>query len=148
MALAPPIKGMMIPLDGPGTPVVFQYNPAEVGGPVAEAEYATLGVGGKELPYLQYSHGKEAPITFTLTAARSMSGAEVIAMHKALQSLTKPFKKGVGPGSPPRVMLILGALMRETVVVKNVQPRFRRFHTPELLPGEGLFQVTLWKWGG
>jgi hypothetical protein len=139
---------MMIPLDGPGTPVIFQYNPSEVGGPVAEADYATMGVGGRELPYLQYSHGKESAITFELIAAKSMSGAEVSGMHKALQSLTKPFKKGVGPGNPPRVMLILGGLMRETVVVKSVQPKFRRFHTPDLVPNEARFQVTLWKWSG
>jgi hypothetical protein len=139
---------MMIPLDGPGTPVIFQFNPNEVNGPIAEADYASMGVGGRELPYLQYSHGKEAAITFELVAARTMSAGEVNAMHGALKALTKPFKKGVGPGSPPRVMLILGGFMRETVVVKSVHPKFKRFHNPDLNPNEGRFQVTLWKWSG
>ncbi len=140
-------KGMMMPIDGGGAPVVFQYNPCELNGPSAEAEYATIGVGGSEHPYMQYSHGKESVIQFELVSARDMGEGQVKAMHQALVALTKPEKKGVGPGSPPRVMFILGGFIREKCIVKSVQPRFRRFHNPEsLMPNEGRFQITLWKW--
>jgi hypothetical protein len=142
------MKGMMIPLEGGGKTVTFQFNPSELLGPTARAEYATLAVQGGDSPYMQFSHRREAVIQFDLIATRELSESDAKQMQQDLDSLTIPIKRGIGPAKPPKVMFIFGKLLREKCVVINVEPKFRRIFSPSLMADECRFRVELWRWKG
>lgn len=146
--MRPFIRGMLIPLDGGAGPVIFQWNPAEVTGPDANPQYATIGVAGRQFPLVQYSNGKDSVIRFDLQASRTMSAADVMDLYDSLIALTKPQSLGQGVARPPKVRFMLGDFLNENVVVQQVQPKFSRMFDPvSILPTEAKISVTLLRLG-
>ena len=151
MALTAPYnQGVIIPIDGGGGVIRFQYNPDTVNGPSAQAKWAQIEVSGREFPYLQYSNGNVSQIRFDLIfATRDDSGASVKSRWQSLNSLTIPSSRGGGLSRPPIVMLILGTFLRERCVVAEITPYFRIGRGPNfadsLLPDQARIGITLWR---
>jgi hypothetical protein len=139
-----PTSGMIIPIDGIASPVIFQWNPKDVVGFDAHPEWSTLFVAGRGSPYLQYSNGKEQILKITIEASRYDNGDGYVAgFYESLISLTKPTITTGVMKRPPRVMLVLGAFLREMCIITEVSPRFNELFAPEtLLPFHGEFSVT------
>jgi hypothetical protein len=152
-------KGMILPVDGMGSPVIFQFNPQAVQGPTAQLEYAQINVVGRQYPYLQYSNGKPGEIRVQLQfAGQHDGGASVASAYYALESLTTPSPLNIGlafgsmMSRPPRVMFIMGDFLRELAVVVNLSPNFTIGRGGDfrgsLMPMMATIDVTLWRWRG
>lgn len=147
------VKGMILPIDSIGAPVLFQYNPDVLRGPTIAPQYAALSVAGRELPYLQYSGGGMSAMPFDLTFhTESDGGAAVMAAWLSLVSLTSAFSFGFGAARPPRVIFILGSWPRYTWVITGLNPNFAigtggTFRN-SLLPSQAIIGITLTRWIG
>jgi len=144
-----PTAGQIIPIDGGGGAIRFQWNPREITGPTASAQYAVIAVAGREFPYLEYSNGQQSHIRFDLEySTASDNGSLVKSNFQALNALTKPSVRGASMSRPPRVMFIFGSFLRERCVVVEVQPNFSKvFHEADLMPLHAKIGVTLWRLG-
>jgi hypothetical protein len=143
------IRGMIIPLEGSGKTVRFQYNPRHISGPQLSPQYATLAVAGRELPFVQYGHGRESQIHFELQySGQTDGGSFVKEQYEALKSLTEPTVRGASMNHPPKVMLIFGTFFRERCVVVEVNPDFTMpFHVQTLVSLNATIGITLWRLG-
>jgi hypothetical protein len=146
--MTPLIKGMLIPTSGGGSSVSFQWNPAEINGPTANPNYATIGVAGKELPYTTYSNGKESFIRFDLQASQSNYPGEVQDYVDSIMKLTKPEKQGQGMARPPRLRLMLPGFLNEDVVITEATPKYTRMYNQgSLAPTDARISITLMRLG-
>jgi len=140
----PLLPGIILPIDGGGSPVRFQYNPLEIEGPTAIMNWASLNVAGRRDPYLQFSHGEQAYIKFNLIYAKRSSAMTVVAAYKSLESLTIPIKRG-NMSRPPICLLLLGGFLRQKCIVKEANPSFNRLFEPDsMLPETVKISVLLW----
>jgi len=144
--MRPFTRGQIIPLDGGGGSIQFQWNPKTVEGPGGRAEYAQLKCAGGEQPFLQFACGDVPEIRLDLDiSGQDKSPGFVKSQVDALVKLTKPVARGQGVNRPPRVQLIFGPI-REKCVVVEVRPIVGPRFTTDLQPLEAHVSVTLWKW--
>jgi len=145
-----PTAGMIIPIDGPGSSIRFQWNPKKIDGPTVKAEYAKLNVAGRDSPYQQYSHGDATIIKFTIEVSRyNNSDGYVASIGDALRSLTQPSVQMAGMSRPPRVMLILGSFLRSICILTEVAPEFEGiFEQNSLLPFNAKYKLTFHEYTG
>jgi hypothetical protein len=143
-------KGQIIPIDGPGPSIRFQWNPAKIEGPVVNAEYVMIPVAGRDAPYIQYSHGKEKRIRFTIEVSRyNNDDGYVNSVYNSLRALTQPSMKLAGVSRPPRVMLIIGSFLRAVCVLIEVTPSFEGIFSPNsLLPHNAKYTLTFLEYTG
>jgi hypothetical protein len=147
----PFIPGMILPIDGGAGPVFFQWNPREITGPSASANWAAVMVAGREFPYLEYSCGQVSNIQFDLYySTRSDAGAAVMAAFWSLNAMTTPKQIGASYSRPPIVTLRLGGFLNEKSVITEVSPNFIPGRGPEfsasLLPREAKIHLTFWRY--
>jgi hypothetical protein len=146
-------KFMLIPLDGGGETVSFQYNPEEVAGPDANPTYGVQEVLGRELPVVEYTSGGQSTISFKIKIGRKQSDSDVKDMIDKLIKLTKPDQQGggggQGPPKAPRCSFVGGEQFQdETVVVQSVKPVVSRMINPmTLLATHAEVQITLLRVG-
>jgi hypothetical protein len=146
-------KGMLIPIDFGFAPVIFQWNPVALPGPLVNPEYASIGTYGREYPYREYVGGKDSGFRLELLfTSDDGTGASVIAAWKQLEDLTRPRPSGMGGNRPPRVMVILPGWLREICVVTEVSPQFvigrGGKYRETLAPSEATISVTFGRWRG
>lgn len=140
-------RGMIIPIDGGGSVVRFQWNPKEVQSAV-QAEWAVIKTAGSEQPFLQFCNGEAPTLQFDLEYSRSDNNdGFVLAQVQAIQRLTKPLVKGASMSRPPLVKFVMGSLPRPTCIVKQANAVFSGlFHPTSLLPYEAKVSVILWEY--
>ena len=117
-------RGMLLPLEGGGMPVIFQYNPFELN--IGKgAHWAQLPTAGRDQPYLQFGCGTPRKVQMNMEVSRGNNGPEYVkVMCEAVEALTKPTVRGAGLDRPPIVQLILGAHLSLSCIVHNAQTRF------------------------
>ncbi|MEW6352509.1 MAG: hypothetical protein AB1646_25970 [Thermodesulfobacteriota bacterium] len=149
-ALIPFMRGMILPLEGGGQAIIFEWNPKQIEGPGAKAEYAQIKTAGRETPFLQYSNGDVISIRFDLELSRSDFGdGYVKGVVDNLVRLTKPTVRGQGVNRPPRVKFLFGNLLRRTCIVAEVNPVFKgQFNPLTLEPYGASVSVLLWEYKG
>ena len=126
-------QGMIIPLEGglTGGAITFQWNPAEVHRQDS-ANWVPLYVAGRELPYLQYAHGRESILRFTLRFTGSGSSPSFVGdMLDNLRSLMEPSIQMASLQRPPRVIVMLGNDLRLTCVLRDCRTRRHTYATPD-----------------
>lgn len=140
-------RGLIVPIEGTASPVVFQWNPEEIDGPGGDANWVPIDVAGREQPYLQYTHGNLSVIEFELQFSRHDNPDGYVQNQiDNLVNLTKPTVKMAGLSRPPLVMLILGNRPRTTCVVKSAEPStFGTAHPISLDPYQAAVRVKLWE---
>jgi len=121
--------GMVIPLEGSGQTVAFQWNPEQIDGPDAKADWEAIPTAGAKIPGVEYSAGGVPHIQFDIALSRDNSDQDVDSMVKSLQRLTDPTVKGRGKDRPPRLKLILGD-RRWTCVLLEANPHYHKFFHP------------------
>jgi hypothetical protein len=141
-------KGMIIPIDGGGGPVVFEFNPYEVHiNKIVKwhPQYAA----GREMPYWHHGCGESRVVSFSMELSRdNNSNSFVKSFIDSVLALTKPTVKGAGLDRPPKCQAILGASLTLTCIVHDVKVRFGSHHGQRmhysyladpgsLLPSEG-----------
>lgn len=138
------IRGMIIPIEGGVSPIRFQWNPRELQGFGARAEYAVLKVAGREAPFLQFACGdvRQLDIELKFTKGGSDDGY-VMGMVNALQQLTKPLVMGATLHRPPRVMWVFGEMPKRRCVITRADPRFHGLFSSTLAPHEATVSLTL-----
>ena len=138
--------GLIIPLMG-GASIRFLWNPYQIEGPTADANWVPVHAAGRELPYLHYTHGRISVIRFEIDLSRADRGVSFVKqMIDSLRSLTAPTVIGSGVNHPPPLKLILGDAIREICVLKRVRPKtFGPAHPTQLLPYHGRVGLTFWR---
>lgn len=102
-------------------PITFQWNPQQIEGPSADANWVPIQVAGRELPYYDYTSGGDSVIAFTLGLSKFNRGdGHVRSMIDRLVSLTTPVI-GTGKKHPPEVIVRLG-VRRWKCITKSVSP--------------------------
>jgi hypothetical protein len=138
---------MIIPLEGGGGPVRFQWNPERINGPSASPNWVPIRVYGRELPYYQYTTGGTSAIQFVIQLSAGDAGpAFVKGIIERLHRLTKPMPGMGGAKHPPRVIVILGAALREMCVLREVRPERHGVADPGTLQHhEANVSLTFWR---
>lgn len=143
------VRGMIIPIDGGGSPVRFQWNPNRIDGPTAGAEWDQVKTAGRAQPWLQFSCGTQPEIAFIIQLSSDQGGRDgsVEQAAEALRKLSRPQKRGQGVPHPPRVELIVGTFLRKTCVLIGVSPVFHKQFDPQTLqPVFGEVSLKLWEY--
>jgi len=143
--LGPQIPGMIMAIDGEGGQVRFQYNPVEIEGPTAVTSWASMQVAGRRDSYLQFSHGEQSFIRFSLVFGRRSDTQAVNNYYESLVKFTIPVQRGIGMKRPPLCMFIFGNFLRTKCIVKEVTPVFTKlFDTATLMPEYAKINILLW----
>lgn len=138
------IRGMIIPIEGGGSTIRFQWNPRELQGFGARAEYAILKVAGRETPFLQFACGDVPTLEIELKFTKGSSDdGYVMRMVDTLQRLTKPLIRGATLHRPPRVMWVFGDMPKRRCVVARADPRYQGLFSASLAPHEATVSLTL-----
>ena len=145
--MLPFMRGQLIPIDGGSGPIRFQWNPREITGPTAKADYAILKCAGGIQPFLQFACRDVPETHFELIfTGERLDDSSVIDRVEALQRLTEPTVRGQGIARPPRVKFIMGNFPRQTCVVVEAQPVYSQMHGPmSLAPLYARVSVGLWR---
>lgn len=141
-------KGMIIPIDGAGQIVVFQWNPYELN--ITKAtHWKGIHTAGREQPVYQYGCGEARVLNLSIEVSRdNNSDFFVVGFFDSLMELTRPYVFGMGVNRPTRVQVILGQSVNMTCFVDDVHFRMgshvgqQKHHTylatpDNLLPKEG-----------
>lgn len=137
--------GMIIPIDGGGTPIVFQYNPMETHWQYG-SEFAQIEVQGKEGPLLEFANGSLTSLSFDLQVIKHASDHDVQGIIDALVGLTKPIAGGAGTKRAPKVRFVYGmASPKWNAYVKSVNVKTIDAMEGSLLPHRATISVTLWR---
>ena len=147
------VKGMILPIEFGYVPVLFQWNPTNIPGPLVSPEYASIGTYGREYPYREYVGGKDSSFRLELLfISDDGTGSDVIAAWRQLENLTSPRRTGLGGNRPPRVMVILQGWFRELCVITEVSPQLvigrGGSYARTLAPSEATISVTFGRWRG
>ena len=145
MIAVPFMRGGIIPLEGGGNQIMFQWNPAQISGPNVKPKYAEIEVAGREVPYLQYSNGSTITYTFDLDVSRGDNGPGYVkGVVEALSELTRPTIRGQGMNRAPRVLFIFGSLFSKVCVIAEVSPVYKGLFNPLTLdPYEAMVHIVL-----
>ncbi len=142
--MPPFTQGALIPLEGGGSEIWFQWNPANVD-EAHKAEYAEIKVSGRDSPFLEYSNGATTTYSFDLDISRSDNGDDYV--QSAVQSLvqmTKATVQGQGVNRPPRVLFVFGSLFSKECVVAEANPKYwGQFNPITLMPYQATVHVVL-----
>ena len=141
------LRGMIIPMEGGGPPIVFQWNPASTEGPTAAANWDQVVTAASGIPFLHFGGGAGSEIRFELIFSRENHGdGWVEGRIEALRRLTVPVA-GRGMRRPPLVKLAIGRAIREVCVTRDVRPVRGILAAPwSLLPREARVAVTFLRW--
>ena len=140
------VRGQVIPLEGGGSPVRFQFNPHRYDGPTAVAGWDQVKVAGRDQPWLQFSCGETTVLKVDIKLS-SDGGASVKDQVDALTAFKRPTVRGAGVNHPPRLKLILGSFVRLNCVLKEVSPSFGHPADPAtLMPYHGDLTLTFWEY--
>jgi len=147
------VRGMIIPIDFGNAPVIFQWNPIGIPGPLVSPEYASIGTYGRELPYNEYVGGKDSVFRLDLLfPSEDGTVVSVIAAGEQLEALTSPSPSGMGGNRPTRVMVILVGWFRKLCVITEVSPQYLLGrggqYKDTLAPVEVTIGVTFRRWNG
>jgi hypothetical protein len=116
-------KGMILPLEGFGSPVVFQWNPYEMHLDKTN-KWAALHPAGGERPIFHYGCGEARIISLSIEISQhNNSDFFVKGWMDKLHKLTKPLVKGSGISRPPQVQVIIGGHLDCTAIIKRVHFR-------------------------
>jgi hypothetical protein len=117
-------KGMIVPIDGAGLPVVFQWNPHELQ-INKDVKWKGVHTAGREQPVYQYGCGEARSVGLSIEVSRmNNSDFFVKGFYEQLQDLARPRVRGMGVNRPPRVQLILGASVNMTCTIDNINFKF------------------------
>lgn len=135
-------KGMIIPTEGGGSPILFQWNPSTVNENKG-VRWAKLSPIGREQPILQYSIGQARVISFQIDVSESGGlGMDAKAYIEQFLELTKP-SVGGNVKRPPKLQLILGQALKMTCVLTGVSNSYGPlFHPLTLGPQQSKVQLT------
>lgn len=136
------VKGMVIPVEGGGQPISFQWNPRTVNHDKG-VTWAQLKPIAREQPILQYSIGLAQVISFEMDVSES-GGTGMAAKDYIDQffELTKPTVGG-NVKRPPKLQLILGAAIQMTCVLTAVGSKYGPlFHPTTLGPQQSIIRLT------
>lgn len=138
------IRGMIIPIEGGGGSIRFQWNPRDLGGFTSHAEYAVLKVAGRETPFLQFACGDVRQLDIELEFSKGANGdGYVMAMVESIQKLTRPLIRGATLHRPPRVMWIFGDMPKKRCVITKADPKFSGPFSPSLSPQQARVSMSL-----
>lgn len=152
--MAPFTKGMIIPIDGSGPTVIFQWNPYEVH-VKKDVKWRGIHTAGREQPIFQYGCGEARVLSLSVEVSRyNNSDFFVQGFFDQLQALAVPSVFGMGVNRPTRVQAILGQSINMTCFIDDVhfrygshrgqQHHFTYLATPDnLLPKEGHVIIKL-----
>lgn len=138
------IRGMIIPIEGGIAAIRFQWNPRELRGFTAHADYAELKVIGRDTPFLQFSSGQVKQLDIELEFSKGSNGdGYVMGMVNSVQELTKPLVKGATLHRPPRVMWIFGEMPKKLCVITRADSHFSVPFSATLDPQQARVSLTL-----
>jgi hypothetical protein len=141
------LRGMIIPMEGGGGPILFQWNPASTTGPTAGANWDQVVTAASEIPFLHFGGGGPSEIRFELVFSRENHGDGFVEGRiEALRRLTVPVT-GRGMVRPPLVKLAIGRAIREVCVTREVSPVRGVLAAPRTLaPRDARVAVTFLRW--
>lgn len=131
---APNTSAMLIPMEGGGGPIGFQWNPHKIHRS-KKIKYNQLRVAGREQPILQYGCGEAQTYTIEFDVSRYNRGdSHVKDTVDKIFKLTKPTVGGFIK-RPPRCEFILGDAINVTVFVASIDVEYGPLYNPtSLLP--------------
>lgn len=137
-------KGMLIPIGGGGSPIIFQWNPATIKYS-RSANWHSLPAAGNNQPFLQYTCGGANLISFIIDVSRyNNSDFFVRGTIGALVALASASNSSGSINRPPKVMFISGESLSVLCVVDKVAVNFGiRANPNTLLPYEAKVNITL-----
>jgi hypothetical protein len=137
-------KGMIIPIDGGGSPVIFQWNPATIKYSRA-ANWHSMRAAGNNEPFLQYTCGSSHIVHFSIDVSRSNnSDFFVRGFARDLVALADTGQSGGMVKRPSKVMFISGDSLSIYGVVDKVDVAYGLLANPDsLLPYEAKIAVTI-----
>lgn len=141
-------RGALIPLEGGIPAVEFEWNPSQITGPTAKANWAQINCAGGVAPFLQFSHREQSNIQFDLKFSKNVHSWDYVnAMWRNLEAMTMPVVPLSSVNRPPRVRFALGDFLWELVVVSEVRPVFDKVFEPmTLLPKFSTISINLWRY--
>jgi len=136
------VKGMVIPTEGGGGPILFQWNPRTVKEDKG-ARWAKLQPIGREQPILQFSIGQARVISFNIDVSEpGGTGMSAKSYIDQFIELTKP-SVGGNVKRPPKLQLILGQAIKMTCVLTAVSNAYGPlFHPMTLGPQQSTVRLT------
>jgi len=151
--LTPFTKGMIIPLEGGGVPIIFQWNPYELHID-KDIKWKPLHVAGAEAPYFEYGCGEARKISLGIEVSQDNNSDFFVKGYlDAIVQLGYPTVRGQGVNRPPRLLLNLGASLNVICLVDDVKVKYGSHrgqshytylaHPDTLLPKEGNVLVRL-----
>lgn len=140
---APNTSAMLVPMDGGGGPISFQWNPHKIKRS-KKIKWNQLRVAGREQPILQYGCGEAQVYSIEFHISRYNRGAShVKSTVDQIFQLTKP-TVGAFVKRPPRVQFIMGSHIRLTCYVQSIDVEFNNLaHPTSLLPYLAKVQMVL-----
>jgi hypothetical protein len=136
-------RGMLIPLDGEASVVVFQWNPSQVIQD-KKIKWNHLRVAGREQPFQQYGCGEARVFIFPFTVSNSNNGENYVKfVQDEILKYTKPTAGGTVK-RPPIAQLILGQYLNIRCIVRDFKAQNQEFFTPiSLLPSSAEIALTV-----
>lgn len=143
MGMIPPTKGMILPIDGGGEAITFQWNPDKIV-QSKSAKWARQPVAGREQPVLQYGCGQARQWKIEFDLSRSNQGDSFVkSMVESCESLAMP-SGGGKVKHPPRVRFRLGNGIKAKCIVEDVSITYGPLFNPmSLLPYDARVAMTL-----
>jgi len=137
-------KGMIIPVDGGSSPVIFQWNPATIQYS-RSAHWHPMKAAGNNEPFLQYTCGSNHIVHFSIDVSRdNNSDFFVKGFADSLIALADTTESGGNVKRPPKVMFISGASLSIYGVVDKVDVHYKTLANPDtLLPYNATIGVTI-----
>jgi hypothetical protein len=122
--------GMLIPNDGGGGPITFQWNPISVH--VQKViNWQHLRVVGREHAFQQYACGEPRTYTISFELSASNRGKSFVKETvDQIMELTKPTVGGTVK-RPPECTLILGDFINLKCIVHRVRVAHKEFFDPQ-----------------
>lgn len=127
-------SAMIVPIDGGGGPITFQWNPHKIKRS-KKIKWNQLRIAGREQPILQYGCGEAQIYTIEFDISRYNRGdSHVKSTIDNIFKLTKPTVGGFVK-RPPRVEFILGSAIKVTCVIQSIDADYGPlYHPTSLMP--------------
>ena len=127
-------SGMLIPLEGGGGPIEFQWNPHKIHRS-KKIKWNKLSVAGREQPILQYGCGEAQVWKIEFDVSRYNRGdSNVKSTVDKIFQLTKP-TVGSFVKRPTKVNFIMGSAFNVTCFVESIDVEYGPMYNPQsLLP--------------
>ena len=126
-------KGMIVPMDGGGDPVTFQWNPATIKHS-RDSDWKSMYAAGNESPHLQYTCGKAHVFSFSIDVSRwNNSDFFVKGFADKLMALAATCSAGGAVKRPPKIMFTSGQAHKVRGVIDKVEITYTTLANPNSL---------------